>query len=378
LYTALGALAVAQIPLTEAQLSNLTGQTELSMTLKRLHQLLDLDETLPLSQRTYALYHRSFIDFLLDKDRSEEYGRDEKREHLHLANWCEKGNVSIIWEDVKYSPGEQGRREYARKYYVTHLYLSQEWQQPQKQRLFEILDTVQFGQAKIRNDPSTRSYTLDLDLGRQATTWEGWTLEEGIALLPRLWQYTLLRCSLTSRADQYPEEAFRLLVLLGRTQEALGLAELLTYPAKKVRVLRYIAEQLREQAKEGSAWLELLMRAIEVARTIRDRTERASALRALGTTLVQAGQWTEAERVIRTIQDKYEHARALSNMAITMARTDKLEKILHLTQRSWRLAETRGEAFTLFTVAIAVISNIPDIGKDFLSALSWVDNFLGG
>jgi hypothetical protein len=107
-------------------------------------------------------------------------------------------------------------------------------------------------------------------------------------------------------------------------------------------------------------------------------------LSALADALARAGQeeqasrvWTEAERVIGTIQDKYQHDRALSNMAITMARTAKPEQILHLTQRSWRLAKTRGEAFTLFTVAIAVISNIPDIGKDFLNAFSWVDNFLG-
>src|SRR5260221_5237651 len=140
-----------------------------------------------------------------------------------------------VWEDERHDLVEQRRREYARKYYITHLYLAQAWQ-----RLFEVLDAVPYGKAKLRNDLSTHSYALDLDLGRQATMWEGWTIDEGMALLPRLWQYTLLRCSLTSRADRYPEEAFRLLVLLGRKQEALGLAELLTDPARKVRVLQHI------------------------------------------------------------------------------------------------------------------------------------------
>ena len=152
-----------------------------------------------------------------------------------------------VWEEERHDLVEQSRREYARKYYITHLYLAQA-----RQRLFEVVDAVPYGKAKLRNDPSTRSYALDLDLGRQATIWEGWTIDEGMALLPRLWQYTLLRCSLTSRADRYPEEAFRLLVLLERKQEALGLAELLTGPAKQVRVLQHIAEQLREQANEES------------------------------------------------------------------------------------------------------------------------------
>ena len=165
---------------------------------------------------------------------------------MKLANVCEQGDLSIIWDDIKRNAVEQSRREYARKYYITHLYLAQAWQ-----RLFEVLDTVQYGKAKLRNDPSTRSYALDLDLGRQATMWEGWTIDEGIALLPRLWQYTLLRCSLTSRADRYPEEAFRLLVLLGRKQEALGLAELLTDPAKKVRVLLAHCRAATRASKPG-------------------------------------------------------------------------------------------------------------------------------
>lgn len=95
-----------------------------------------------------------------------------------------------------------------------------------------VLDTVEYGKAKIRDDPSTRSYVQDLDLGRQAASWERWTLEEGIALLPYLWRYTLLRCSLTSQADKYPLAAFQLLILLKRKQEAVGLAELLTDPAQ--------------------------------------------------------------------------------------------------------------------------------------------------
>src|SRR5207244_1434550 len=100
-----------------------------------------------------------------------------------------------------------------------------------------------------------------------------------------------------------------LLVLQKRKQEALGLAELLTDPAKKVRVLLHIAEQLREQANEEAEWLELLMRASDVARTI-DKFVYSRTLEKLSNALVQAQQWAEAERVISMIQDSSEQAEA--------------------------------------------------------------------
>jgi hypothetical protein len=45
-----------------------------------------------------------------------------------------------IWEEERHDFIEQSPRDYARKYYITHLYLAQAWQ-----RLFEVLDSVQYG-----------------------------------------------------------------------------------------------------------------------------------------------------------------------------------------------------------------------------------------
>jgi hypothetical protein len=415
----LGVLLVAREPLTGRQLRTILDLDDerLREGIARLGGLVDDD-----GKQGYSLFHLKLYDYLRQDEKRPHkdyiFARDEEEGwHDTLARWCEGGDLSLIWDQARHDPVEQGRREYARKHYVTHLYLSHEWQQPQKQRLFEVLDTTKYGQAKIRDDPSTRYYALDLDLGRQATMWEGWTIDEGIALLPRLWQYTLIRCSLTSRADQYPDDAFRLLVLLGRKQEALALAELLPDPAKKLRVLQHIAGLQREQASQESERLELLMRAGEVARTIQDSYQQAEALSALSTALAQAGLWAEAERVIATIQDGFEHARALSalgialaqagqheqaaqvwaeaerviatirdgskqaralrNLATIIARTDKLELVLQLIQRSWRQAEMRQEALTLFSIVGSVVTYTPDIGTAFFSAFYWVNNFLG-
>jgi len=84
--------------------------------------------------------------------------------------------------------------------------------------------------------------------------------------------------------------------LLKRKQGAVGLAELLTDPAKKIRALLQVAKQLREQSDQEKEWLALLLRAGEIARTLENSDERAlfpsdervQALAALASALTQA------------------------------------------------------------------------------------------
>ncbi len=78
-----------------------------------------------------------------------------------------------IWQDVISNQVEQKRREYARWHYVTHLYYAEEWQ-----KLFEVLDAMQYGREKVRFDTSIRPYVQDLDLGRQTAAWEKRDLQE--------------------------------------------------------------------------------------------------------------------------------------------------------------------------------------------------------
>src|SRR5262249_11153307 len=151
-------------------------------------------------------------------------------------------DLSAIWQDVKHDPTEQGRREYARHHYITHLYYASEWL-----RLFDVLNTGAYGQMKMQYDPSKRSYIQDLDLGCQAAVRAGRKMDESVELLPYLWRYTLLRCSLVGRGDNYPLEAFEALMLLKHAKEALSLAELLTKPDYKVGVFILIAKHLARQ-----------------------------------------------------------------------------------------------------------------------------------
>jgi type II secretory pathway predicted ATPase ExeA len=87
-----GTLAVAQQALTEEQLAEFAGKSKplVRTCLKRLLQLLEADEALPSSKQTYSLYHRSFADFLLDRDRAEEYWCEPIEQHLRIADCLQR------------------------------------------------------------------------------------------------------------------------------------------------------------------------------------------------------------------------------------------------------------------------------------------------
>ena len=201
----IGVLSVAQEYLTFEQLQALTGQDERSAWngVNDLQQF--IESTLSTGRRgeeveAFHLYHQSFIDFLRRRQRTltnkkrvgNAYYLPAEEWHRQIAVMCEYGGLEAIWQDTN-DPVKQQLREYARLHYITHLYHARNWE-----RLFGVLDEGVYGRAKLHADPSTRLYAQDLDLGRRAAAWEGWTLEQGIALLPRLWQYSLLRCSLRS------------------------------------------------------------------------------------------------------------------------------------------------------------------------------------
>jgi tetratricopeptide (TPR) repeat protein len=336
----------------------------------------------------YTLFHKKFYYYLRqDESRPERASifatDEEERWHERLAEWCEGDNLAIIWNDLPRDQVEQERRSYGRQHYITHLYQTRNWQRlsqvQEKHNLFAVLDIGDYGRAKVRFDPSTRSYAQDLDLGRQAASWQGWTFEEGISLLPRLWQYTLLRCSLASRADRYPEAAFKLLVLLGNKQQALNLAELLTVPAYKVHILLQIAEQLREQGGTSEEYDELLLRVEELITSIAEIWKQSDALSELAQVLAWAKRWKQAEQVIASIKGEWKRARASSELAQALVQAGHWEdakRIIASIDDSWK----RAEAWSEFAQALAqiqyweeaeqawieserVISNVADNGK---------------
>ena len=279
-------------------------------------------------QQRYWLFHSKLYDYLSQDEANprKEYlfaTDEEENWEKKLAEWCVQGGLAKLGEDAPHNSIEQDRRKYALRHYITHLYHAREWQQ-----LFAVLDEGIYGRVKLRYDPSTRSYAQDLDFGRRAAASKKWTLSEGVQRIPNLWRYTLLRCSLSSRADQYPLVAFRLLVLLKRKHEALELAELLTDPAKKVSALLQIAEQMRVQEvqEQEGEWHDVRARAIEIVLALDDKEEQDKALRELATAFAQAQQWELAEAGTRMITGRLRRDEASVELGKALGKAQQWER----------------------------------------------------
>jgi hypothetical protein len=327
----MGMLAVAQESPTLAQLQSFTGQSK-SCVLKYLDELWQFIEEVQSSNKGetgYRLYHQSVIDFLhsqsllsMRRQLRNLFYLPAEEWYKALADWCDGSNLAAIWEDTELDPAEQGRRQYARAYYVTHLYAAYEWQ-----RLFAVLDEGAYGQAKVQQyDPSTLSYAQDLDLGRQAASYPG---KDGLTHLLQLWKYTLLRCSLNSTADQYMPEAFEALLLLKREKEARDIAELLTKPDNKARVLLQIANYLETQPGREQEHLELLNRIYDVLRSTEESEEKASVSQGLCITFLRKRQWAQAGAVADMVEDGKKKTWMLQRLAVALAEA-----------REWERAET--------------------------------------
>jgi Caspase domain len=310
----------------------------------------------------FYLYHLKLRDYLRQDERQpdKEYvfaTDEEERCHRRLADWCAggKGGLAAIWHDMRGDILEQERRVYARKHYITHLFRAKAWNQ-----LWKVLDSGEYGRGKLQNDRSTRSYVLDLDMGRQATTSPDLNFDEGVALLPNLWRYSLLRCSLTTQADECPDILFETLLLVGREQEAIGLAELMTRSAQKARVFSFIGGQVAKQVGREQDGLQLLIRARETAQAIADTEHRVRALHDVALALVGAGDGEQAIVAARMIDDDTRRDVALHDVALALAGAGDGEQAI-VAARALKDTWTRNKALNDIALAFAQARNIDQV-----------------
>jgi hypothetical protein len=299
-------------------------------------------------QHRYTLFHLKLRDYLRQNEQASQkeyvFATDEEEDwHAKLAVWCEQGSLASIWENTK-DAREQEQRLYARKHVIAHCYYAKQWD-----RLFAILDEGSYGRAKERDDVSARSYIEDLDYGRRAAAWEGWDWEKALQHLPHLWRYTLLRCSLRSRSDNYSDAFFQFLLLRGREQEVIGHAELLNDPVRKAKIFLMIADHLSTQSGRQTESKQFLLRIYELARSVVIGGQQAHVLRALVGMLIQTKQWEQAEEVARLIPESDEQAWALSALAEALGQAQRWEQaeevarsITESSQQAWALSALVG------------------------------------
>ncbi|MCA0350687.1 MAG: AAA family ATPase [Chloroflexi bacterium] len=210
-----------------------------------------------------ALRHLLFHDFL----QHYEFAAAERRVwHGRMAQWCGAA-LDQIWQDSA-EPVEQARRWYARQHYITHLAYAEQWG-----ALWQVIDVGEYGEHKVRFEPSTRLYGLDLDRARESVIAAGQSIEQQLELLPRLWRYSLLRTSLTAHADRWRDYHFVMLAMLGRVSEALAQLDICSNQVSQVRVWSQLLPYLESDVR----W-RIFQRMEQTARSISDSRHRDYAL----------------------------------------------------------------------------------------------------
>ena len=322
----LGLLLTTRAPLSQRALRALIGADELrtKQGLQRLGGLIQRD-----GEGRYGLFHLKLGEFL----RQQVFADDEvEGYHQQLVGWCEggKGGINAIWQDVPSDALEQERRGYARQHYIAHLAAACNYE-----RLWTVIDAGDYGKSKRRHDPSTRSYALDLDIARQAVVdAAGGDADAQSRALPKLWRYSLLRCSLTSQADNYPKEFFLALVALGRSSDAINLAEMMTNPKKRTSTIYAIGTAvLSRKITEG---VNILQRARQTTKDIPETIDRVEILRNLVRAFAQARCWDDAYQTVVAIPYDCECVAAFGDLVATFIQAGhraETEAVLAMTRQ---------------------------------------------
>ncbi len=119
-----------------------------------------------------------------------------------------------------------------------------------------------------------------------------------------------------------------------------------------------------------------------MARAIESDGQRAEALSAVATILIEAGERAAARPLLdeaiaaaRAIEDDGQRAEALSAVAAALAQAGEIERNLALVQESWLHAATRPYALQLLAQAVSLIAVKPEIGIAFGMSFQWVADF---
>ncbi|MFD3164030.1 ATP-binding protein [Herpetosiphon sp. NSE202] len=285
-----------------------------------------------------ALQHLLFHDYLLQH----EFSTAELRAwHSRMADWC-GAELDAIWQDSS-EPVEHARRWYARQHYITHLAQAERWAD-----LWQVVDAGDYGAQKIRFEPSTRLYGLDLDRARESVIAAGQSLDHQLELLPRLWRYSLLRTSLTSHADQWDDYVFVILAVVGRIAEALAQIEICSDPEHQVLLWAWIVPYA-----EPARRLTILQRMEQVARSMHDHRERDYALHQLTLAYADNAMQDQALSIARTLDDTRDQTLAhLVETAINQADLAQAASIVKQIQiPKYRLKSAQVLATALIAVA---------------------------
>lgn len=263
--TLLGVLAVSQVPLGEDRLRAFTSLEPAAVrsTLARLRELLDADDGVPASRRVYSLYHRSFGEFLLDRDRAEEYWLDAAPLHRLIADHYWRVHRAH-WEQCD---------DYGLTNLAVHLFEAGD-----VPRLQSLVDEAWIQVRYHRRSFSYDGVLDDTDLAwRAAESLDGERVASGepAPYLAEEARWALCVASIGSLVVDLPEDAVGSLVREGQWSPRQALAYLRRGPAgePRSRVLATLARHLPEPIG-----IEAFSEATSSANQLADPQDRARVL----------------------------------------------------------------------------------------------------
>jgi WD40 repeat protein len=189
-----GVLAVAQEPVTEAQLAQFTGlrRTRVRQDLGRVRQFMDVLED-GTKGKTYALFHRTLRDYLLDGERNEDFWCAPEDAHQSIVDYYWHRTVCSPPGPSAVRPDWSGCDDYGVRHVLTHLVGAARWDLVaemvpdlnfwEAQTVRAGLDTVLVGLADVagkapaRGDLRARVCGLLRVVDREAHNLRGWDPE---------------------------------------------------------------------------------------------------------------------------------------------------------------------------------------------------------
>lgn len=320
----LGTLAVAQEALTEEQLANFTGirTGEMRGILTKLGQFLDADESQPESKRTYAIYHRSLADFLLNRDRAKGYWCEAQAQHQRILDFY-KGEAQS-WTEVNWVKVKDG---YAFRYLVYHL------RQAEQQEELGLLLTGSpaWMEAKFKVYGNDASYFNDLELAISDYK----TPLEPVQLL-RLTQFHASLQAVRHRVRRYDDSDLKNLVWLERETEALNYARLRPEAETKCKALLAMHEVLQVKRQCNPS---LINEAWEVLKKSKNASNEILGQVAIA--LAQVGQFTDAEQAVsRIYYSDTTRAKVLIQLAVVLTKASQKSLAREIFKTVEQIAQT--------------------------------------
>jgi hypothetical protein len=391
----LGILTASQEALTEGQIANFvrTDKEKVRRLLTSLLQLLDTDESIPATQRTYSIYHRSFSEFLLDADRAEDYWCGEAyKYHQRIIEYYRTGAIS--WDKVDWSKVD----DYGLLHLASHLYAIRDVKTDNSkytylEEFYSIICEA-YMKEKLTRYGSFGPFASDLELVIQSAQ------SEKYRNLVQLVRGVLINATLQMTATEVPPQVLAALTLLGEDTRALGFIPLM---GKQTRIeaeflvgtalaqheergektqargilLRVLDEYLEYQRSNGKGSLQVSIGRLSSSLAMigeldqllnqpeiispTDKSSRDPKLEQITRGLASTGQIEEALGVSAKIEDKLCKAQALCSIAESFLRIGEKEKAKDMVFQAQQYAESiedpMDKTYALKEVVMRLIEN---------------------